>query len=90
MVVDNMSKHCFISHFLCLLVTDFTLHFSSSLSELGHRIRSEKSRRFKTETFERSNVATLDFDFKLKRSSDPLAYNGNKINILKALITKLK
>ena len=41
--------------------------------------------------FKRFYVASLDVDFELNRSSDPLTTNGIKlVDILKASITKLK
>ena len=39
----------------------------------------------------RSNVASLDLDYELNKSSDPLAKNDNNFtDMLKASITKLK
>ena len=58
-----------------------------------HRVINIKyySESFSPVAFKRCYVASLDVDFDLKRSSNPLAENGVKLaGILKASITKLK
>ena len=65
--------------------------FESLKSVSKHRVIKCKSNAFSQVAFKRYYVASLDLDFELSRSSDPLAKNGNKLaDILKASITKLK
>ena len=52
MVLYNMSKHCSMSHFLWLLVTNVTPDFASFLMELGHKPETEYARSPTTERSE--------------------------------------
>ena len=45
-VVHNIWKHCSMSHFFRLLLTDVTQHFASYFRELGHKLKTEKCMSF--------------------------------------------
>ena len=65
--------------------------FESMKSASKHRVIKYYSESFSPVAFKRCYVASLDLDFELNRSSDPLAKSCYKfVDILKASITKLK
>ena len=68
-------------------------HFKTERFESLKNVRKQHVQKYYSESFPRvasktRNVAFLDIDFELNKSSNPLAKNGNKfIDILKASIT---